>query len=130
MFGLSSLWFVGLWHILANYSLGFLIVVGLLVFAVVSPILKRTALTLAVAVACCLFAYSLGIRDEGDRVREQWRESLRLETKNGEKSRSDAERVIAHDTPDVVRNDPRNRDNWGSGRSSGTGSKVRRLARP
>jgi hypothetical protein len=38
--------------------------------------------------------------------------SIVKETKDGEKARTDAERAVARDTPDSVRSDKRNRDNW------------------
>ena len=124
-----ALWFVGLWPIFSTYSTTVLIVVALAAVAWFFPILRKPALFVAGVIVAGIVGYSGGIRDEGDRVREQWRESLRLEKKDGEKARSEAERTVARDTPDILRRDPRNRDNWARSKA-GAGSPVRGLARP
>ena len=42
----------------------------------------------------------------------EWTGALVDESREGEQARTDAERDVRDDTPDSVRNDPWNRDNW------------------
>jgi hypothetical protein len=56
------------------------------------------------------FSYVKGIGYE--QCKSEWFWELQQEAKDGEKIRTDSERDVARDVPDVVRRDPRNRDNW------------------
>jgi hypothetical protein len=47
-----------------------------------------------------------------DQCKSEWFWALKEEAKDGEAARKDAESSVARDVPDVVRRDPRNRDNW------------------
>lgn len=80
----------------------------------------------AIVVAIIAFSYTSvagKFYNDGIAVKQsEWDAALASEIVKGEKARSDAESAVRALSPDGVRNDPRNRDNWGKqpqGRAKG-----------
>lgn len=113
-------WWTAFKFAMSSASLATLIGVGAVAVAIFTPpILARFIPHLrmtAIYVAAGAFAYTFvaghfyhaGLRDKA----AEWQAGLAREAQGGEKARSDAERVIARDTPERVRVDSANRDNW------------------
>ena len=79
--------------------------------------MKRIAIIAAAGLVVSHTAsFTVGIKKGADRVKANWDQSLAIETKQGEKARADAERTVGADTPDSVRLDEWNRDNWKDGK--------------
>jgi hypothetical protein len=83
------------------------------------PLLYRLIGYVVVAVALWgsfeLWKHSIyrdGYRNGERNVQEQWSASIEQEQKDGEKARSNAERLVRDEPPDSVRDDPWNRDLW------------------
>jgi hypothetical protein len=114
------------WHLLAStFSIATLVGVGAVFIAVLTPAIPQFwPLTkigshlraFAIYVAIGAFSYSTvagKFYHDGLAVKQaEWDAAKDAEAKNGERARSDAQRDIRDDTPDDVRRDPRNRDNW------------------
>lgn len=110
--------FVGLWPIVSKFGIAFGLIAALLAFAWFSPIFKKAALAVAAIITATTIAYYVGVSDGEKRVRARWEAALEQELKNGEQLREDAERSVDRDTPDGVRNDACNRDNWRPGQQA------------
>lgn len=108
------IWTYGLWPILAKYGIVTLAIIGLLAWAWFMPVFKKTALWLASLLFITSIAYTVGVKDEHNRCEAQLNASIQAETVSGKKARSKAVNTIKRDTPDRVRNDPYNRDTYGS----------------
>lgn len=76
------------------------------------PNLRVTAIYVAIGAFSYSFVagkfYNAGLSQK----QIEWDASLANEARDGETARSDAERTVRAEPPDVVRRDPRNRDNW------------------
>lgn len=103
-------WFVGLWPLFWHFGIAALVVAACAAGAIYFR--SKTLMWLAVLVTLTTIAWGAGVRDGEKRVIKQWEAAKQAEFTQGEELRSDAERTVARDTPDSVRNDPRNRDNW------------------
>jgi hypothetical protein len=80
-------------------------------FFLLSPFIRWIAGgTVIVAALAGAFYYVKGLGYE--QCKNEWYWALEQEAKDGEQIRTDSERAVTRDTPDSVRNDKRNRDNW------------------
>ena len=80
--------------------------------AAIIPDLRKWAIAVAV-VAFSLTAIAGKYYDDGLAEKQhQWDAALALETVAGNAARSEAVATVERSTPDSVRNDKRNRDNW------------------
>lgn len=109
--------FAGLWPIIWKYTASGGAMIALLAVVIYIPGAKAK---IAAACAICLLvglttSYTVGIRDEHELTIAILEKALAQEIEDGNEARSNAERTIARDTPDSVRNDPCNRDNWRPG---------------
>lgn len=119
MFGAWT--FNALWHLLfGSFSVSTLIGIGAVAVAVLLPP-ALTALIpnlrlLAISVAIAAFSYSSvagKFYNDGLSVKQaEWDAAIKQEAADGEDARTDAERTTSRATPERVRKDPRNRDNW------------------
>jgi len=105
---------IGTWPIVWKYIASGGATLALLAVVIYIPGVKAKV---AAACAICLLvglttSYTVGIRDEHERTIARLEAALAEEIENGNEARENAERTIARDTPDSVRNDPCNRDNW------------------
>ena len=105
--------FAGIWPIVLSYGMYGIAVVACLAFAWFSPIFKKTALWVGLAIVVALTFYSFGVKDGSARIKAQWDAAVEQALKLGQKARSDAEHYDSGTTPDELRNDPYNRDNRG-----------------
>lgn len=110
--------FTGIWPIVSKFGIATGLVAALLAFAWFSPIFKKAALAAAAIIIATTIAYTVGVSDGEKHVKARWEAALQRELENGEKLREDAERSIDRDTPDGVRNDACNRDNWRPGQQA------------
>gem|GEM_PF-4554504 len=109
-----------LWHFVFGWSSLFVLVgIAATAIAILEPKqldaitdLRKWAILVAViafsATGLLAHGYSNGLAEK----QRQWDNALAKEAGNGESARTDAERTVGHDTPDAVRNDGWNRDNW------------------
>jgi hypothetical protein len=110
-----------IWNLLlGSFSLATLIGMAAAAVAVLSPPFLSALIPnlrwIAVYVALGAFSYSFVAgkfyHDGLTAEQSEWDAALAREAVDGEKARRDAERSVARDTPDSLRTDPRNRDNW------------------
>lgn len=114
--GFSVVW--GL--LFSSFSVAILIGIGAVAVAILTPpIIARFIPNLrvtAIYVAIGAFSYSFVAgkfyNDGVSAKQSEWDASLAKEVRDGEKILEDAKRDAGSDTPDSVRNDPWNRDNW------------------
>lgn len=104
----------GIWPIVWHYSAGIGVTGAALAFAWFSPVFKKTALWVALGSLIITVSYGIGVSNGSARVRAQWDAALAAEIEQGKKARTDAESAVRPERPDsgVLRDDPRNRDNW------------------
>lgn len=85
----------------------------------------------AIVVAVIAFSYTFiagKFYNDGIAVKQtEWNNALAIETSKGEQARTDAESTVRDLSPDSVRNDPRNRDNFGKQPAGGAKGPVRWL---
>lgn len=84
--------------------------------------LRKWAIGVAVVAFTLTGAIAYGYKNGIDEKQRQWDSALAVEVDRGEQARTDAESTVRNESPDGVRNDPRNRDNWGKqpqGRAKG-----------
>lgn len=85
----------------------------------------------AIVVAVIAFSYTAvagKFYNDGIAVKQaEWDRAISAEAETGEKARSDAESTVRAEPPDGMRNDPRNRDNWGKQPEGRTKGAVRWL---
>ena len=119
MFGAWTL--ANIWNLLfSSFSLATLIGIAAAAVAALSPPFLSTLIPklrwIAVYVAIGAFTYTFVagkfFHDGLTAKQSEWDAALAREAVNGEKARADAKRSVARDTPDSLRADPRNRDNW------------------
>ena len=103
--------FAGIWPIVAKFSLAGLAALCCFAFAWFSPVFKKTALWVGLAIVVYLTAYTIGVKDGSTRIQAQWDAAVEQALKLGQKARSDAEHYDSGTTPNELRNDPYNRDN-------------------
>jgi hypothetical protein len=119
MFGAWT--FANIWNLVfSSFSLATLIGIAAAAAAVLTPPVLSALIPnlrwIAVYVALGAFTYTYVAgkfyHDGLTAKQSEWDAALAREAVNGETARTDAERSVARDTPDGVRKDPRNRDNW------------------
>lgn len=98
--------------LLAAYGLWLPVIAGALAVAWFVRPLRTPALITAASVVVGLICFQVGDNTGAARIQKQWEAGLKKEAEDGEKILRDAERESARDTPDSLRNDPWNRDNW------------------
>lgn len=106
-----TFFFAGLWPIIAKFGLAGITVAACLAFSWFSPVFKKTALWIALAIVVYAVAYSIGVKDGEARIQAQWDAAVSQTIDVGQKARADAEHYDASTTPDELRHDPYNRDN-------------------
>lgn len=89
--------------------------------------LRKWAVCVAVVAFTLTGSIAYGYRNGLAEKQRQWDAALVKETRSGEQARSDAESTVHGESSDGVRNDPRNRDNWGKQPESGKSRPVRWL---
>lgn len=119
MFGAWTFW--SLWNLLlSSFSVATLIGAGAVAVAILAPprlarFIPNLRLT-AIIVAAAAFSYSSVAgkfyHDGLSAKQSEWDAALAHEAKNGDQILEDAKRDAARDTPDSVRRNPWNRDNW------------------
>jgi len=105
-----TVFFAGLWPIIAKFGIAGTAVAGLLAFAWFSPLFKKTALTIAACLICTTAAYTIGVHDEYKRGLAQWNAAIDAEQAAGEKIRANAERDVRPEPPSGLQDDRWNRD--------------------
>lgn len=114
------MWLDSLWHFVwSSASIGTLVGAAATAVAILQPKQLDRFTDLRkwmVVVAVVAFSYTSvagKFYHDGLSVKQaQWDEALRTEAGDGAKILSDARRDAARDTPDSLRNDSWNRDNW------------------
>lgn len=110
-----------LWHFVFGWpSVAILIGAAATAIAILEPPLVAALIpdlrkwAIVVAVIAFSFTAIAGkyYHDGIAELQRQWSESLAKEADQGEQARTDADRTVQSDTPDSVRNDRWNRDNW------------------
>jgi hypothetical protein len=119
LLGLSDAWhgIMTWWSILLGYGVVGLVIAGLIAAGLFLPFGARVRITCWVAAAVVFsiaFAFAWGAKTGADRVKADWDWTLKVEARDGEKARTDAERLVHDEPPDQLRDDPRNRDGWPS----------------
>jgi hypothetical protein len=92
------------------------------------PDLRKWAIVGAVVAFTFLSISGKFYHDGLAEKQRQWDAALATEAVKGEQARTDAESTVRNESPDGVRNDPRNRDNWGKQPDGRTARPVRWLA--
>jgi hypothetical protein len=120
--GAVTAWtFAAFWNLATGlFSVSILIGCGALAIAIFTPPLiarfvpnLRTTALLVAAGAFSFSAVAGKYYHDGLAAKQaEWDRALVRETDHGEIAREKADSLIVRDTPDVVRNDPANRDNW------------------
>lgn len=114
-------WLESLWHFVVSWA-GIDIAVGIIatLIAVIEPKfmdaitdLRKWAICTAVVAFTCTGLIAHGYKNGLEEKQRQWSASLEKEASDGAEILGGAKRDAAHDTPDSVRNDRWNRDNWG-----------------
>lgn len=125
-----GMWFDSIWHFIASSASIATIIGGIAVAVAILEPKQLDAITdlrkWAIVAAVVAFSYTSiagKFYHDGLAVKQaQWNEALANETAKGEQDRADAESTVRNESPDGMRIDPRNRDNWGSepqGRAKG-----------
>lgn len=123
----------GIWPLIWHFGIGGVIVLACVVLYVFTPaflsklfpnIQKVLIWIASVTIAAMVFT-AIGVSLGEKRIQAQWDAALASETTAGEQARANAVDTVRHEPPDSVRNDPRNRDNWGKKSSSAKGGTVR-----
>jgi len=116
-----AIWAADVWHFLFGWaSVAILVGIGAIVIAALEPPiiaalipdLRKWAIAVAV-VAFSLTTIAGKYYDDGlTEKQRQWDDALSQEAVAGNAAHSEAVATVKRDTPDRLRNDKRNRDNW------------------
>ena len=101
----------GLWPLVWHYSAGLGVTGAALAFAWFSPVLKKTALWVALGSLIITTSYGIGVSNGSARTQAQWDAANKATISKSKKARANADRTIRDAVPDELRNDPDNRDN-------------------
>jgi hypothetical protein len=118
---LQMTWLAEIWHFIVSWA-GIDIAVGIVAtaIAILEPKfmdaitdLRKWAICTAVVAFTATGLIAHGYKNGLEEKQHEWAASLEREAHDGAEILSDAERDARSDTPDSVRNDRWNRDNWG-----------------
>lgn len=88
------LWAIGLFPLFWKYSVAMGAIGAALAFAWFSPVLKKTALWIALGIGVGMVCYDTGVRDGESRIRKQWDAAIAASNSQGKQARNDAEHDI------------------------------------
>lgn len=101
------------WAVVLGYGVVGLVVAGFVAAGLFLPFGSRVRISCWVAAVLVLAGaviWAWGDKHGADRVKADWDWTLKVEAVEGEKVRTDAERLVVPEPPDRLSNDPWNRD--------------------
>jgi hypothetical protein len=131
------IWIESLWHFVFGWpAIDMLVGVAAIAIAALEPPLvaaiipdlRKWAICVAVVAFTFLSISGKFYHDGLAEKQRQWDVALSQEVTKGEQARTDAESTVRNAPTDGVRNDPRNRDNWGKRPDGRAARPVRWLA--
>jgi len=112
----------GLWPLIWKYSTAALVIAALAALAALFAPLRRAALAALALAVLGTVAYSVGVRDEHQRMQAKWDAAQLAEIAKGASDRAAARRAVGAGVPDWVRADGYNRDTWPEPRAEPEGA--------